>query len=136
MSFKPSMTFINLAVKDLGKSMDFFKKIGFSFNPQFTDENAACMIINDYTFSMLLTKAHFKNFTDKEIVDSTRQSEVLVSFAADNREQVDDILKKAIEAGGSLSSDPKDYGSMYQVGFHDLDGHVWEVFYMDQSGHQ
>ena len=136
MSFKPSMTFINLPVKDLGKSMDFFKKIGFSFNPQFTDENAACMVINDHTFSMLLTKAHFKNFTDKEIVDATRQSEVLVSFAANNREQVDDILKKAIEAGGSPSSDPKDYGSMYQVGFLDLDGHIWEVFYMDQSGHQ
>ncbi|PWU69874.1 VOC family protein [Gracilibacillus dipsosauri] len=134
MTFSPSMTFINLPVKDLEKSMNFFKQIGFSFNPQFTDENAASMVINDNTFSMLLTEAHFQNFTDKEIVNATKQTECLVSFAVESREQVDAIIKKAIAAGGSYASEPRDYGYMYQVGFQDLDGHIWEVFHMDQSG--
>ncbi|MFP3919816.1 VOC family protein [Lysinibacillus telephonicus] len=134
MTFKPSMTFINLPVKDLKKSMSFFEQIGFSFNMQFTDDNAACMVINDHTFSMLLTEAHFKNFTSKEIVDATRQTESLISLAVESREQVDAIVEKAIAAGGSLASDPRDYGFMYQVGFQDLDGHIWEVFYMEQGG--
>lgn len=128
------MTFINLPVKDLKKSMSFFEQIGFSFNMQFTDDNAACMVINDHTFSMLLTEAHFKNFTSKEIVDATRQTESLISLAVESREQVDAIVEKAIAAGGSLASDPRDYGFMYQVGFQDLDGHIWEVFYMEQGG--
>ncbi|WP_347834848.1 VOC family protein [Gracilibacillus sp. JCM 18860] len=105
MTFSPSMTFINLPVKDLEKSMNFFKQIGFSFNPQFTDENAASMVINDNTFSMLLTEAHFQNFTDKEIVNATKQTECLVSFAVESREQVDAIIKKAIDAGGSYASE-------------------------------
>lgn len=136
MAFKPSMTFINLPVKDLKKSISFFEQIGFSFNMQFTDENAACMVINDHTFSMLLTEAHFKNFTNKEIVDATRQTESLISLAVENREQVNAIVEKAIAAGGTLASDPQDYGFMYQVGFQDLDGHIWEVFYMEQGGNE
>lgn len=134
MTFKPNMTFINLPVKDLEKAMSFFNQIGFSFNMQFTDENAACMVINDHTFSMLLTEAHFKNFTNKGIVDATRQTESIVSFAVENREEVDAILEKAIEAGGTLASERRDYGFMYQVGFQDLDGHIWEVFHMEQGG--
>lgn len=130
------MTFINLPVKDLKKSISFFEQIGFSFNMQFTDENAACMVINDHTFSMLLTEAHFKNFTNKEIVDATRQTESLISLAVENREQVNAIVEKAIAAGGTLASDPQDYGFMYQVGFQDLDGHIWEVFYMEQGGNE
>lgn len=136
MTFKPKMTFINLPVKDLKKSMGFFELIGFSFNMQFTDENAACMVINDQTFSMLLTEKYFKNFTNKEIVDATRQTESLVSLAAENREQVDAIVEKAINVGGKLVSEPRDYGFMYQIGFQDLDGHIWEVFHMEQEGNK
>lgn len=136
MTFKPKMTFINLPVKDLKKSMGFFEQIGFSFNMQFTDENAACMVINDQTFSMLLTEKYFKNFTNKEIVDATRQTESLVSLAAENREQVDAIVEKAINVGGKLVSEPRDYGFMYQIGFQDLDGHIWEVFHMEQEGNK
>ncbi|BDH63766.1 extradiol dioxygenase [Lysinibacillus sp. PLM2] len=133
MTLKPSMTFINLPVKDLKKSMSFFNQIGFSFSMQFTDENAACMIINDQTFTMLLTESHFKNFTNKGIVDATTQTEVLVSLAMESRDEVDAILEKAIEAGGKLASERRDYGFMYQVGFQDLDGHIWEVFHMEQE---
>lgn len=136
MTFAPKMTFINLPVKDLEQSKRFFNQLGFTFNPQFTNENAACMVINENTFSMLLTEAHFRNFTSKDIVDATKQTESLVSFAVDSREQADAILEKAIAAGGSLASDPRDYGYMYQVGFQDLDGHIWEVFYMEQGGNQ
>lgn len=125
------MTFINLPVKDLEKSKNFFSQIGFSFNMQFTDDNAACMVINDNTFSMLLTEEHFKNFTNKKIIDATEQTEFLVSLAVENRERVDTIVEKAIEAGGRLASEPRDYGHMYQVGFQDLDGHIWEVFHME-----
>ena len=134
--FKPFMTFINLPVKDLKKSMDFFNQIGFAFNMQFTDDNAASMIINDSTFAMLLTEAHFKNFTDKEIIDATKQVECLVSFAVESREQVDIIVEKALKAGGSRAHEPKDYGFMYQASFQDLDGHIWEVSYMPQGEYE
>ncbi|MDV4150757.1 VOC family protein [Clostridium sp. AL.422] len=134
--FKPFMTFINLPVKDLKKSMDFFKEIGFTFNPQFTDDNAASMIINDNTFAMLLTEAHFRNFTNKEIIDATKQVECLVSFAVESREQVDIIVEKALKAGGSRAQEPKDYGFMYQANFQDLDGHIWELSYMPQGGNE
>lgn len=131
--FKPFMTFINLPVKDLKKSMSFFSQVGFTFNMQFTDDNAASMIINDNTFSMLITEAHFKNFTNKEIIDATKQVESLVSFAVESREQVDIIVKKALKAGGSRAQDPKDYGFMYQTSLQDLDGHIWKVVYVDQG---
>lgn len=134
--FKPSMTFINLPIKDLKKSMNFFSQIGFTFNMQFTNENAASMIINDNTFSMLLTEAYFNNFTNKHIIDATKQVECLVSFAVESREQVDIILEKALEAGGTRAHDPIDYGFMYQASFQDLDGHIWELCYMNQEGNE
>nr|WP_229753644.1 VOC family protein [Paenibacillus segetis] len=127
------MTFINLPVKDLKQAIDFFTQLGFSFNPQFTDDNATCMIINDNTFAMLLVESYFKNFTNKEIVDATKSTEVLVSLLADSKEQVNEIVNKALTAGGSPSSDPKDLGFMYQWGFQDPDGHIWELSYMDPS---
>lgn len=133
MGFKPSMTFINFPVKDLKQTMDFFAQLGFTFNPQFTDDNAACMIINDNTFAMLLVESHFKNFTDKEIIDATKSVEVLIALQADSKEEVDEVVNKAIAAGGSPASDPKDYGFMYQWSFQDLNGHVWELNYMDPS---
>lgn len=110
MSFQPKMTFINLPVKDLKKSMDFFKQIGFTFNDDFTNDDAACMVINEYTFSMLMTEGQFKNFTAKNIIDSNDQIEVITSFAAESRNQVNEIIKKALDAGGRLASEAKDFG--------------------------
>jgi predicted lactoylglutathione lyase len=128
----PTKIFVNLPVKDLGKSMDFFKSLGFSFNPQFTDETAACMVVSEDIYVMLLTNEKFKEFTPKEICDATRSTEVLVALSCESRPVVDDFVRKAIGAGGSTTyNDPKDYGFMYAHGFQDLDGHIWEVVYME-----
>ncbi|MFC5069729.1 VOC family protein [Flaviflagellibacter deserti] len=129
----PMKIFVNLPVKDLSKSMDFFKALGWSFNLQFTDETAACLVISDDIYAMLLTHEKFKQFTPKEICDTSKATEVLTALSFDSREQVDEIVKKAVAAGGSLYAEPKDYGFMYQHSFQDLDGHSWEVFYMDES---
>ncbi len=123
--------FVNLPVNDLGKSIDFFKSLGFAFNPQFTDETAACMVVSGDIYVMLLTNAKFKEFTPKEICDATKSTEVLVALSCESRPGVDDFVRKALAAGGSTYSDPKDYGFMYTHGFQDLDGHSWEVFYME-----
>lgn len=125
--------FVNLSVTDLSKSKEFYSKLGFEFNPQFTDENAACMVISEDIFTMLLSENHFKNFTNKEIVDSTKSTEAIIALSAESKEEVDSIVNKALEAGGSPSVEPKDYGFMYQWGFQDPDGHLWEVLYMDES---
>lgn len=123
--------FVNLPVKDLGRSTEFFKKLGFSFNPEFTDDTAACMILNGSGYVMLLTHAKFKAFAPNPIADATKSTEVLVALSCENRGQVDELVAKAVSAGGSTYAKPKDYGFMYGHGFQDLDGHVWEVFYMD-----
>lgn len=123
--------FVNLPVKNLKKSMDFFAKLGFAFNPQFTDQNAACMIVGEDIFIMLLVKDFFKTFTKKTIVDATKSSEAIIALSADSKEKVDEIVNKALAAGGKTSNDPNDQGWMYGWGFQDLDGHLWEVFYMD-----
>lgn len=125
--------FVNLPVKDLEKSMSFFKAIGFEFNPQFTDENAACMLIGENIYAMLLVENYFKTFTKKEVSDATKTTEVLVSLGVETREKVEDWVNKAVAAGGKLYSDPKDHGFMYQWSFEDLDGHQWELAYMDES---
>jgi predicted lactoylglutathione lyase len=136
MAFQASKTFINMPVKDLKKTMDFFSQIGFEFNLQFTDDNAACMVINEHTFAMLLVEPFFQTFTKKELVDATRSTEVLVGLSADSRSQVDEIVNKALAAGGSPANDPQDHGFMYGWSFQDLSGHIWEVFYMDESAIQ
>lgn len=128
--------FVNLPVKDLEKTIDFFTALGFSFNPRFTDETATCMIVSDDIFVMLLTEKKFKAFTPKEISDAAKTSEVLLALSLDNREQVDEMVRKAVAAGGSTYSEPNDHGFMYQHGFQDLDGHIWEVFYMDPDAMQ
>ena len=125
--------FVNLPVKDLSKSMAFFQALGFSFNQQFTDENAACMVISEDIYSMLLKEEFFKTFTPKAIADATRTSEVLIALSCADRAEVDTLVEKAISAGGTTYADPKDHGFMYQHGFQDLDGHIWEIFYMDPS---
>lgn len=125
--------FVNLPVKDLQKSMEFFTKLGFSFNPQFTDDKAACMIIGENIYSMLLREEFFKTFTKKEISNAQKSTEVLIALDAESRAQVDKIVKKALDAGGSTYADPMDHGWMYQHSFADLDGHQWEILYMDEN---
>ena len=130
----PTKIFVNLSVKDLNKSMAFFKSLGFSFNPQFTDENAACMVINEGSiYAMLITEPYFQTFTKKEICDATKSTEVLIALDAESREAVDEMVRRAVKAGGSLYTDPQDHGWMYGHSFADPDGHQWEVLYMDES---
>lgn len=125
--------FVNLPVKDLEKSKSFFSQLGFTFNPQFTDEKAACMIIGENIFAMLLTEPFFKTFTKKEICDAKKNTEVLIALDAVNRAEVDELVKKAVAAGGTLYAEPQDHGWMYAHSFADLDGHQWELVYMDES---
>jgi predicted lactoylglutathione lyase len=131
-SVKADKTFVNLPVKDLNKSVDFFTKIGFEFNAQFTDKNAACMVINETTFVMLLVEDYFKTFIKKEISDTAKSTEVIVALTADSKEKVDEIVNKALAAGGKPSNEPNDQDSMYLKRFQDLDGHLWELFQMDK----
>lgn len=122
--------FINLPVKDLKRTMDFFDKLGFSFNPVFTDENAACMIINENIYAMLLVEKFFKNFIpDKEICDTKKSAEALLALSAASRNDVDELIKKVVAAGGSEYRQTQDYGWMYGRAFQDINGHIWEVFY-------
>lgn len=125
--------FINLPVSDLEQTMKFFTSLGFSFNPQFTDENAACMVISEENYAMLLRRDFFKSFTSREIPDSRKFSESIISLTAENREEVDQMMDKVILAGGHPSGYVQDLGWMYGRGFTDPDGHLWEIFYMDMS---
>jgi len=123
--------FVSLPVRDLKQSMDFFGKLGFSFNPQFTDEKAACMIIGEDAYVMLLTEAFFRTFTRKELCDTSKYSEGLFALSCNSRAEVDEMVKTAIAAGGKHAVDPQDHGFMYGWSFYDLDGHHWEVIWMD-----
>ena len=125
--------FVNLPVKDLKRSVEFFTALGFTFNPKFTDENATCMIIGENISAMLLVEEFFKSFTKKEINDPRKTPEVILAMSVENRALVDEVIGKAVKAGAKPSDEPKDYGFMYQHGFQDLDGHLWEVFYMDEA---
>lgn len=125
--------FINLPVKDLAKSMSFFSGLGYSFNPQFTDEKAACMVISESIFAMLLHEDYFKTFTKKPICDAKNSTEVLIALDADSRDEVKSLVSKAEQLGATIYSDPNDHGWMYQHSFADLDGHQWELVYMDAS---
>ena len=125
--------FVNLPVKDLNRSVEFFTKLGFNFNPQFTDEKATCMIVGEDIFVMLLVEKFFQTFTKKEISDATKSSEVIIALSADDREAVDEMISKVIEAGGIEPKEPQDHGWMYGRSFQDIDGHLWEIFYMDSS---
>ncbi|HEV8285083.1 MAG TPA: VOC family protein [Chitinophagaceae bacterium] len=125
--------FVNLPVKDLNKSKEFFTKLGFSFNPHFTNDQGACLIIGENLFAMLLTEPFFKTFTKKEIADAKKTTEALIAIDAESREKVDEMVKKAAEAGGSIYRKPEDHGWMYGHSFADLDGHQWEILYMDEK---
>ncbi len=123
--------FVNLPVKDLKRSVAFFTSLGYSFNPKFTDENATCMIVAENIYVMLLVESYFKTFTKKSICDTTTSTEVLVCLSVDSRDKVSELVAQALAAGGTTPNDSKDYGFMYQHGFQDLDGHLWELVYMD-----
>jgi uncharacterized protein len=125
--------FVNLPVKDLNETVDFFTKLGFAFNTQFTDENATCMIVNSDIFVMLLVEKFFKTFTKKELCDTTKDTEVIVALSTESREKVDQMINKVIEAGGKEHSKPQDHGWMYGRSFEDINGHLWEVIYMDKN---
>jgi predicted lactoylglutathione lyase len=128
--------FVNLSVRDLKKSMDFFSSLGFQFNPKFTDDKAACMIISDEAFVMLLSEPFFKGFTKREIADTSRTTEALLALSCESRAEVDQLVRRAIDAGGSHAMDSQDHGFMYGWSFYDLDGHHWEVMWMDPSAIQ
>ncbi|GJE16310.1 VOC family protein [Methylobacterium marchantiae] len=127
------MIFVNLPVKDLEASKTFFGALGFAFNPAFTDENAACMVVSESIFVMLLTEARFRDFITGEIADTTKATEVLTCLSCESREEVDESLAKALSAGARPWKPNMDYGFMYGCSFQDLDGHVWELMYMDQA---
>ncbi|EUJ42999.1 VOC family protein [Listeria riparia] len=133
MARKPKMLFVNLAVKDLDKSVEFFTALGFEFNPQFTNEKATCMILNENTFIMLLVEEFFQNFTKKTVAEPATTTEAIMAISADTREEVDEIVEKALAAGGKVSNDKMDEGFMYSWSFQDVDNHLWEVIYMDPS---
>ena len=125
--------FINLPVADLKKSMDFYTAIGFTNNPQFTDATAACMVLSDEIFVMLLTHAKFSEFTKKKIADTKATASVINSLTVESNDAVNDFMKKALNAGATEPHEAKDFGFMQQRSLEDLDGHLWEVLYMDLS---
>jgi uncharacterized protein len=125
--------FINLPVKNLDKSMEFFTQLGYSFNPQFTDEKAACMVISDNIFAMMLTENYFQTFTKKEISNAKKSTEVLIALDTNSKDEVKQLVNKAAALGGHIYAEPQDHGWMYQHSFADLDGHQWEIVYMDAT---
>lgn len=125
--------FVNLPVKDLDKSKAFFAKLGYTFNPQFTDETAACMVISDTIYAMLITHARFSDFTVKAIADSVKTTEVLIALSCESKDDVAKIADAALAAGATEAKPPQDYGFMIVRSFNDLDGHIWEYLWMDPS---
>ncbi|MFD8641700.1 VOC family protein [Streptomyces zaomyceticus] len=134
----PQMIFVNLPVKSVDASKAFFEKLGYSSNPQFGDENTACVVFSDTIFAMLLEEPKFKSFMapGKELSDATRATEVLVTLSAESREKCDELADAALAAGGTPAKEPMDLGFMYGRSFTDLDGHHWEVFWMDPAAAQ
>jgi predicted lactoylglutathione lyase len=128
--------FVNMAVKDLPRSMAFWKALGYSFNAQFTDETAACLVFSENVYAMLLTHAKFKDFSPNPICDTSKHTEVLLALSCESKAEVAEKMKKALDAGARRFSEPKDYGFMVQDSFQDLDGHVWELFHMDPAAVQ
>jgi predicted lactoylglutathione lyase len=123
--------FVNLAVSDLNRAKAFFSALGFGYNPKFTDDNAACIIVNDEAYVMLLAEPFFKTFTTRQVCDTSRQTEALIALSCESRDQVDELVRKAAGAGGRDAMPPQDHGFMYGRSFYDLDGHHWEVVWMD-----
>ena len=133
MAYVPRKLFVNMAVKDLAKSKHFFGQLGFTFNPQFTDDNAACMIVNEQAFVMLLAEPFFRGFTARQICDTSTHTEGLFALSCTSRAEVDDLVAKAVAAGGVDAEKVQEHGFMYGRAFYDLDGHHWEVYWMDPA---
>ena len=127
------LIFVNLPVKDLDRSMAFFRALGLEFNPDFTDERAACLVFSDDIYAMLLTEPFFATFTPKPVADATKATEVMTALSADSREAVDALVGKAVKAGGTEAHEPIDHGFMYERLFSDPDGHVWAIVWMDTA---
>jgi predicted lactoylglutathione lyase len=125
--------FVNLPIKNMERSQAFFKALGYSFNPQFTNDQGACMVVSETIYVMLLVEPFFQTFTGKPIADAKKSTEVLVCLSCESRSAVDDMVRKARAAGGAVPRQPQDHGFMYAHGFEDLDGHIWEVVYMDPN---
>ncbi|MFF1395978.1 VOC family protein [Streptomyces sp. NPDC058287] len=130
------MIFPNLAVNDLDASKKFFTELGYSINPQFSDETCASVVVSEHIVVMLLTKEKYGAFTKKTIVDSTKNTEVLLCLSAESREKVDELVDKAIAAGGTETGEKQDHGFMYGRAFDDPDGHTWEIMWMDPAAVQ
>ncbi|MEU0833050.1 VOC family protein [Streptomyces sp. NPDC005969] len=130
------MIFVNLPVKDLERTKGFFAKLGFSCNPQFTDESTACLVISDTIFAMLLTEPRFKEFTKKDIADASKSTEVIIALSAESRDKVDELVDTALASGGSPANEPVDHGFMYGRSFQDPDHHIWEIMWMDPAAVQ
>lgn len=129
----PRKIFVNLAVADLARSMEFFRKLGFQFNAKFTDANAACMMVSEEAYVMLLREEFFRTFTKREINNTATHTEALLAVSCSSRAEVDEMVSKAIAAGGTHAMDATDHGFMYGWSFYDVDGHHWEVFWMDPA---
>ncbi|MGW6357051.1 VOC family protein [Streptomyces sp. NPDC055092] len=127
------MIFPNLAVNDLDASKKFFTELGYSINPQFSDETGAAVVVSEHIVVMLLTKEKYAGFTKKTIVDATKNTEVLLCLSAESREKVDELVDKAIAAGGTETGEKQDHGFMYGRAFDDPDGHTWEIMWMDPA---
>lgn len=130
----PSMIFVNVPVADLKASMAYYKALGFDHNPQFTDETAACIVISDTIYVMVLTHQKFKEFAPHPIADAKAVTQALYALSRDSREAVDAIAEAGLKAGGSEARPAQDMGFMYSRAIADIDGHVWEYVWMDMSG--
>ena len=129
----PRKLFVNIPVRDVQRSIDFFEALGFTFNAQFTDATATCMLVGEDAYFMLLDKERFTGFSKRPLGDAQQETNALFAFSVGSREEVDEIVNKALGAGGSYAADPVDHGFMYGSSFYDLDGHHWEVFWMDPA---
>ncbi|MCO0597734.1 VOC family protein [Peribacillus butanolivorans] len=134
MGVQAEKIFVNLPVKDLNVSIEFFTKVGFDFNEQMTNENATCVVISETIYVMLLVEDYFKTFTKREIPDTAKSTEAIVALSVKSKGEVDEIVNKALDAGGKPFNEAIDHGFMYGWSFQDIDGHLWEIFYMDESG--
>jgi predicted lactoylglutathione lyase len=132
----PRKLFVNIPVSDVQRSIVFFESLGFTFNPQFTDATSTAMLVGEDAYFMLLDKERFAGFSKRPIGDSRKETNALFALGVDSREEVDAMVRKAIAAGGSYAADSQDHGFMYGWSFYDLDGHHWEVFWMDPSAIQ
>lgn len=130
------MMFVNLPVRDLARTRAFFEKLGFAFDPRFTDEKAACMVVSDVGYVMLIHEAFYRTFTKRELCDTTRQNEGLVALSCESRAEVDRLVRAALDAGGAQAMPPVDHGFMYERSFYDPDGHHWAAVWMDAQAVQ